>query len=425
LWEKAVAYLHQAGLRATASGANRGAVYYLEQALGTLRHLPETRRRSELAIDIRLEIRNALLPLNDWVRIGDHLKEAEVLARSLGDQRRLGRIATWLMAERRLAGDHDAGLKFEQEALTIAHTLGDRSIEVVAMYYVGDWRYQEGDYNEAVQLLERNLGLDGKLRAERFGTSVILWAASKYLIATALSHLGRFDEAMGHAEAAVRIAEETDHLWTLFGALANLGYVHLNRGDFRRASRFIERSLDLGRTWQFVDRTPDVAAALGYTFALAGRTKESLALVAGAVQAFRARQRHVASAGFLNRVGRTYLAVGQLVEATTYAREALALTRQLGMRGIEAQALSLTADITAASGAENAEGYYRESLALAEPRGMRPLVAHCHLGLGKLHRRKGDRERALEHLTTAMALYREMGMNYGLEQAEAELCQLC
>ena len=79
---------------------------------------------------------------------------------------------------------------------------------------------------------------------------------------------------------------------------------------------------------------------------------------------------------------------------------------------MEAYALSLTADIAAASGAENAEGYYREALVLAEPRGMRPQVAHCHLGLGKLRRRAGDREQAQEYLTTAMTMYREMGMTY-------------
>ena len=64
---------------------------------------------------------------------------------------------------------------------------------------------------------------------------------------------------------------------------------------------------------------------------------------------------------------------------------------------------------------------YREALALAEPRGMRPLVAHCHLGLGKLYRRTGKREQAQEHLSTATSMYREMGMTYWLEQAEAEL----
>jgi hypothetical protein len=52
---------------------------------------------------------------------------------------------------------------------------------------------------------------------------------------------------------------------------------------------------------------------------------------------------------------------------------------------------------------------------------MRPLVAHCHLGLGKLYRRTGKRELAQEHLTTATTLYHEMGMTYWLEQAEPEL----
>jgi hypothetical protein len=52
---------------------------------------------------------------------------------------------------------------------------------------------------------------------------------------------------------------------------------------------------------------------------------------------------------------------------------------------------------------------------------MRPLVAHCHLGLGKLYRRTGNRQEVLEHLATAMTMYREMDMRrFWLEKAEAE-----
>jgi hypothetical protein len=68
-----------------------------------------------------------------------------------------------------------------------------------------------------------------------------------------------------------------------------------------------------------------------------------------------------------------------------------------------------------------AEGYYREAMALGEDLGMRPLVAHCHLGLGNLYRRTGKRQEAHEHLTTATTMYREMGMRFYLEQAEAEM----
>ncbi len=64
---------------------------------------------------------------------------------------------------------------------------------------------------------------------------------------------------------------------------------------------------------------------------------------------------------------------------------------------------------------------FERALALAEELGMRPLAAHCHLGLGKLYRRTDKREQALEHLTTATTMYREMGMMYWLEKAEAEI----
>jgi class 3 adenylate cyclase/tetratricopeptide (TPR) repeat protein len=419
LWEKAVAYLHQAGLRAMARGAHREAVFYLEQALATLRHLPETRQTSELAIDIRLETRSALFPLGDWARTGDHLQEAEVLARSLGDQHRLARIATFMVAQRRIAGDYDAALKCGQEALVIARTLGDRSIEVLATSTLGDAHLARGEFREAAKFLERNIGLEGKLRAERFGTPLIQSARSEFLLSNALANLGRFDEAIGHAEAAVRIAEENDHPSTLFFALLSVGAVHLWRGDFPRAVGVLERCLQLGSTWQFVDRTPDVTTTLGCAYALAGRTEESLALVACAVNEFRAGRGHFAPGFILLNAGRAYFVAGRLEEATNCAREVLALARRIGARDTEASALSLMAGIAVATGAENAEDYYREALALAKPRGMRPLVAHCHLGLSKFHHLRGHRDQAQEHLKIAISMYREMDMKYWLERASA------
>jgi hypothetical protein len=53
--------------------------------------------------------------------------------------------------------------------------------------------------------------------------------------------------------------------------------------------------------------------------------------------------------------------------------------------------------------------------------GMRPVAAHCHLGLGKLYARSGKRAQAQEHLTTAATLYREMHMHFWLKRADAEL----
>jgi Tetratricopeptide repeat len=69
--------------------------------------------------------------------------------------------------------------------------------------------------------------------------------------------------------------------------------------------------------------------------------------------------------------------------------------------------------------AKSGEAHYRQAFALADELGMRPLVAHCHLGLGKLYCRTGKHDQARLHLTTAKTMYRAMGMMYWLEKAEA------
>jgi tetratricopeptide (TPR) repeat protein len=329
-----------------------------------------------------------------------------------------------MVSQCRVTGDYDAAIRFGQEALSLARTLGDRPIEVVATTLLGLTHTARGEFSAAATLLVLNTALEGDQRFERFGALGIQSAASGAWLADALSELGRFDEAIGHAEAAVRIAEAADHPWTLYLGLFGLGLAHLRHGDLPRAIRVLERGLELCRTWQFVIGTPQAAAALGAAYALAGRADEARPLVAGALEEFRGRPNHSSPAIILLCAGMTSLPAGRLDEARSHTREALALTRRLRARGSEAHALHLAGDIASTGGAEDAaeaEGHYREALPLAGELRMRPLVAHCHLGLGKLCRRTGDDVKAREHLATAVTMYREMGMGFWLEKADAEL----
>jgi class 3 adenylate cyclase/tetratricopeptide (TPR) repeat protein len=420
LWEKAVAYLRQAGLRAMARGANREAITHLEQALGALRRLPESRETTELTIEIHLDLRTAFLPLDDRASMGGHLHEAEVLARTLGDQHRLARIATFMVTQCLATGDYHGAVRFGHEALGIARTLGDPSIEVAATTFLGRTHAARGELGHAAAFLERNVALERDLRYERFGTAGIQSALSESQLADVLSQLGQFAEAIRHAEAAVAIGEAAGHPYTLCWGLFDLGLALLRRGDLLRATRVLERCLDLCRTWQIVN-IPAVAGALGAAHALSGRYDQALPLVTCAVEEFRSHQNHMRPALILLFAGMTCLGAGQVNEAASHAREMLALTRRLGARGSEAHALCLAGDVASTGGAEDAEGYYRGALALAEELGMRPLVAHCHLGLGKLYRRIGDGAKAKEHLATASTMYRDMDMTFWLEKADAAL----
>ena len=120
-------------------------------------------------------------------------------------------------------------------------------------------------------------------------------------------------------------------------------------------------------------------------------------------------------------LGRTCLLFGRVDEARSLGDRTVASF--LSHPGYAAHALHLLGDIATHPDrfdAVRGEAHYR-ALALAEPRGMRPLVAHCHLGLGRLSRRTGKPEQAREHLTTTTTLYREMNMTFWLGLAEAEM----
>ena len=122
----------------------------------------------------------------------------------------------------------------------------------------------------------------------------------------------------------------------------------------------------------------------------------------------------------LARLAEAYLLVGRIENASSTARQAVRLAHENEERGHEAYAMYMLGEIAAREPVSIAvaETSYRRGLALADELSMRLLVAHCHLGLGKLYRRTGERDQAHEHIMTATTMYREMGMTYWLGQAE-------
>jgi tetratricopeptide (TPR) repeat protein len=121
-------------------------------------------------------------------------------------------------------------------------------------------------------------------------------------------------------------------------------------------------------------------------------------------------------------LGEAHLLAGRPNDAAAVAQRALDLAHRQKERGNEAWVLRLLGYIAAhldPSDPESAQGHYTNALARADELGMRPLAAHCYLGLGKLFHCTGDRAKAAEHLTIAATMYRDMDMGFWLEKAEA------
>jgi tetratricopeptide (TPR) repeat protein len=170
-----------------------------------------------------------------------------------------------------------------------------------------------------------------------------------------------------------------------------------------------------------------ITASLGSAYALQGRLAEGRALLEEAISESLRTGALIALARWVAWLSEVCRLAGRGAEAGQHARQALDLARQQKARGEEARALHQLGVVyahTAPPDAAPAEAHYQQALALAEELGMRPLVAHCHYGLGRLYHQNGRGEQARAALTTAINLYRAMDMTFWLPQAEAALAQI-
>ena len=427
-WEEAARYFRLAGAKVFDRSALAEAADAFEQALDAIGRLPETRDRLEETVDLRLELRNAVWPIGRLDRVRDSLREAQALAERLGDRRRLGRVLTNLAGYFVLTGDPGHAMEAAGEAGAIASDVDDLGLRVGAENILAWAHLTVGDFRRAAEIYRRVIAtLEGPLAQERLATypySLIAIGAHAFLV-WALAELGEFEAALGPAGEAFRIADTAKRPFGQLQASFGLGFLHLRRGEFARAIPVLERALEICRASNLRALAfHGVAAFLGGSYAWSGRIDDAIALldtVVAQTATMGAWFDHIIA---IVPLGEAHLLAGNLDEARRLGERAVDVCVTHRERGHHAWTLRLLGEVAASGPAADravAGNHYRQALALAAELEMRPLVAHCHLGLGKLYRRTAKREQAREHLATATTMYREMGMTYWLEKAAAEM----
>jgi tetratricopeptide (TPR) repeat protein len=424
-WEKAVGYLRQAGARAHGRSAYREAAEQLKQALHALEHVPGDRERTEPAIDIRLELRAALFPLGQADELLECLTEAGKLAETLGDPLRIALVDGFLGNYCWWTGQPERALAHYVRAVEAFDRLGDDQ-RFGWSFSLGQAYHALGDYRRAIKPLRDAVGFfsEDRLRYRATGAGGLASIFSRAWLAWCLGELGETAAAQARIEDVVAIAERLGHPFSIVYAQWERGRFALSLGHADAAIPALERALDVGRQAGLPTWLPWVVATLGRAYALSGRTEEGLSLLEEGIRQAQATRFMFGQALRVAWLAEAYAIAGRMAEADDQAGRALRLAREHWERGHEAWALFTIGAIAAPrepGNMEAAESSYRAASKLASDLGMRPLVAHCHLGLGKLYRRTGDEAKAKEHLTTATTMYRDMDMRFWLEKADAEL----
>jgi class 3 adenylate cyclase/tetratricopeptide (TPR) repeat protein len=424
LRERAVLYLRRAGLKAVVRSALPEAVTWFQQARDVISKLPEEVSTLERDFEICFDLRAAELFLGHCRQALGHLHEAGTIAEKLRDDRRRGRVYAFTTNIHSLLGQPLEALATGTQALALARELDDLELRIFATSFLAQAHYIRAEYEQAVQLAKTNLtALPTDLTIEHAGIGSPISVYDRCWLVSSLVQLGRFDAATEHDDEAIRLAEPTQRAITLGLALRAAGTLRLLRGQWAKARPLIERWIAVILSGNVHLQLPFAIPSSAWVLAQLGEATEALNRLREGEQELErsAAQGVVFQHGWgYHSLGRACLLLDRVEDACRLANCAIEFSSM--NPGYAAHALHLLGDIAVhRRRLDESENHYRQALAIAEPRGMRPLVAHCHLGFGKHHRQRGNRAQAQEHLTAAMAMYREMAMTYWPEQAEAEL----
>jgi tetratricopeptide (TPR) repeat protein len=427
VWDKALRYCRQAGAKAMERSASRAAVGYYEQALAALAHLPQHRDLQEQTVDLQLDLRTARAVLGQHARILHDLRTAATLAEALDDPRRLGRVSVHMADCFTAVGQYDCAIASGQRALALAAASGDSGTQIWANNYLGLVYFIQGDYRQAMDAFRRTVAaLEGEQRYERFGQNVPPAVFSRTFLTLCLAEVGAFAEGRAVGEAVLRIAEAVNHPVSLVSAYRGVGHLALRQGNLHQALPLLERAAGICEDMELPFHFSLLAQTLGAAYVLCGRVDEAMRLLEPVLEQTTVSGRMNVQAPLLSTLGEAHLRAGLLEEASTLATRALEHARTYQGRGNEAYILRLLGEVAVHRDppeVEEADASYRQALTLAEELGMRPLVAHCHRGLGTLYANTGRPEQARAALFTAIELYRAMEMTFWLPQAEAALAQ--
>ena len=420
-FELAQTYWQRAGQHAMQQFAYREAVSHFEAALAALAQRPQDNDTMTQSIDLKLQLTFALLPLDAYDQMFDLLREAERLAAALSDHGRMGRIVYGMAPLFYRLADYEHTIAACQRVIALAERDDNTALWARAHTWLGYSYYALGDYRQARTLLRRAVTIADELGDSPHGGLHLLSVTSRSQLTRILGASGAFHKGQTYGEECLHIAKAMGHVSSEILARDSLGFLLLFKGDFEQALVVLERALAQRRTISF--RGYEYASALasmGYAYAQCGHVAKGLPLLE------QAAEQSPRSLGVI-WLSEAHVLAGRLAEARSLADRALDLAQKQKERGWEALVCRLFGDFALhgeSPDLEASETHYRQSLRLADALGMRPLQAHCHRDLGKLHSQTGETEQARAELSAAIDMYRDMDMTFWLPETEAALAKL-
>jgi class 3 adenylate cyclase/tetratricopeptide (TPR) repeat protein len=424
-WQRAFKYNREAGLKAHSFSAYEEEQRYFAASIEALKNLPRTKSRVVEEIDLRFNMRAALFPLGRHDEWAEHIRKAEALSKEIGDDTRLANSYNFLSTHFWIRGEHNKATSLCEEALRLAESVGDFPVLITSMFHLGIPLLYTGQYQRQVKL-HREIAqkLSGDTAFERYGLAALPSVLSRAFLCWSLAELGEFEEAEKWGQEGIEISNQGKNLFSATWIHGCLGTVYLLKGKLKSAIKALEQALALCHEAEVLSAFSFIAASLGHTYCLLGNPDAALSTLEEAVEPHKSDPSAVPTIYPLTALAEVYHFKEQTDKAIHNLETAFDIVKQKGEHGFGAWALYYMAKIQSQGEpkqVKQAIQSFCHAKKQAEELGMRPLLAHCHNGLGQVYLKKGKTLEGCSELGTALDLYRSMGMDFWIPEVESTL----
>ena len=414
-WAKALQYNREAAAHALGQSALHEAVGYLKHAIVALRNHEQSDEHVREAINIRLELRNALWAVGANDEILDQLNEAEQAAKSIKDETSLAWIAVYRGASQWLIGRNEEARSSTELAVSLSRDMDNFSLKATANFYRGCVDVQSGNYAGSLasfrQISEALSGEDNyKLFDLPFAPSVV----SRSWLVWSLAEIGSFNEGIVEGQEGEKIAETIEHPFSHAHILYDIGYLHIVRQDFEAAIEVLNRARALTQHWKLGNLDLFTIGFLGYAKFRAGEPESGLALLEECLGRYQALGSGLFHTLALLHLSEVHQSMGDLDKARDHAEQALKIIETRGEQGHLAYGQLRLGQIASVNNSDPdlAHELVSSALKIAKDLSMKPLQFHCSAELAEISQTRGVTTDSKKYKENCAELREQLGVNW-------------
>jgi tetratricopeptide (TPR) repeat protein len=349
------------------------------------------------------------------------LQDGERLCKELEDKKSLAAISNFIGLFHVFTGDASLGRKYQEASFEAAEKIQDIETMAPVGYGLCNSYVWEGEFRKVVNTAPRVIDSLEKTQREHefFGSPLNVYSALQFHYGLSLGALGRFGEGEQACKKALSFAHKINHLYSISFAELYYGALFAAKGDgentvkhFQNTIEFLEKSqavLYLSFAWSY----------LGYGYYLLGELETALKFMEKGLKMQMDIGFPVSYIHWL--LSFVHCDLGNLNDAKVHAEQALNLAQKSHHKYWEGMSqIQLGGTIGKMEGSQlhKAEENILKGMTILDELKIKPFYAQGYLFLGELYAGAGQKEKALENLKKAEAMFQEMGMDYWLARTK-------